>query len=80
MSLSVYTTGIIHSAAGVEHSPEWYGQQAVYRVSMGNFVRSPLSCSSAVKEALPGACRGALKPDTGLSSVVRLHGCRCSSG
>jgi hypothetical protein len=29
--------GIVHGA-GSEHSPEWYGQQAVYRVSMGNFV------------------------------------------
>lgn len=30
-------TGIIHG--DVEHSERWYGQQAVYRVSLGSFVR-----------------------------------------
>ncbi len=30
--------GIIHAMGHGEPSAKWYGQQAVYRVSMGNFV------------------------------------------
>lgn len=30
--------GIVH-AGGVDPSERWYGQQAVYRISLGNFVR-----------------------------------------
>ena len=41
------TAGIVHRAMGTgEPSERWYGQQAVYRVSMGNFVSSmPRPCN-----------------------------------
>ena len=32
-----FVLGIVHQATG-EISDKWYGQQAVYRLSMGNFV------------------------------------------
>lgn len=31
-------TGIVRDAAHFEFDDKWFGQQAVYRVSMGNFV------------------------------------------
>ena len=34
--------GIVH-AGGVDPSERWYGQQAVYRISLGNFVRPALA-------------------------------------
>ena len=35
----MFIAGIVHRATGMgEPSERWYGQQAVYRVSMGNFV------------------------------------------
>lgn len=31
-------TGIMRAATGFEPSDKWFGQQAVYRISMGNFL------------------------------------------
>ena len=35
---TVKFAGIVHAMGHGEPSAKWYGQQAVYRVSMGNFV------------------------------------------
>lgn len=36
--LGLCITGIMRAATGFEPSDKWFGQQAVYRISMGNFL------------------------------------------
>lgn len=53
MTWNSLCAGIVHHAMGTgEPSERWYGQQAVYRVSMGNFV-SPRLFSLALNCFLP---------------------------
>ena len=79
--------GIIHAMGHGEPSAKWYGQQAVYRVSMGNFVSSfhitpkPLTCwrtyavlSAAVQYCLIASTRR--EPRVNLYCVL----CSFSSG
>ena len=44
--------GIIHQATG-DISDKWYGQQAVYRLSMGNFVSNTALFRLALQDAMP---------------------------
>ncbi len=60
----VLRVGIVRHAAGLpeELSEKWYGQQAVYRVSMGNFVSglNVLCYATAASNAINPACMAML--------------------
>jgi len=82
----VLCTGIVH-AGGVDPSERWYGQQAVYRVSLGNFVRPAHTCALARHNPLQRTfcaakyCSSAASVHWAQPMVTRLLTHRsCSSG
>jgi len=65
-------TGIVH-AGGVDPSERWYGQQAVYRVSLGNFVRLARTCPLLAKHHCSAPFKRLLSAAKQCSCAAAVH-------
>ena len=81
--MNLLPAGIVHQATG-DISDRWYGQQAVYRLSMGNFVSCAIHCActmmvllacvaSLIGPADTLAMRQCISPDFTLIHAARVH-------